>query len=205
MAYKKHPMHTIWLKKTELTGHTIQLVPLAEYHRDELLAAASDGCLWELWYTSVPSEAEMDKYITHVLEESKSGKALPFVVIHLPTGKIIGCTRYCQANPGIKRVEIGYTWYAKSHQRTPVNTECKYVMLRHAFEVVGCNSVELKTSYHNTKSKNAILRLGAKSDGIIRQNRLHKDGTIGDTAIYSILAHEWPAVRSGLVYKMKQI
>ncbi|MEL6977007.1 MAG: GNAT family protein, partial [Bacteroidota bacterium] len=175
-----------------------------EAHATDMIKAASDGQLWDIWYTSVPSEQNITNYISHALTEQASGKALPFVVVEKATGKIVGSTRYCSVDAPNRRVEIGYTWYAKSTQRTGVNTECKFLLLRHAFETLDAIAVEFKTNFFNFPSRNAILRLGARQDGIIRNHRIDKMGNIRDTVLFSILNSEWPVVKTSLDFKMRQ-
>ncbi len=193
-----------WLNETTLTGKIAKLVPLQKEHRDGLLAAASDGKLWELWYTSVPSEETIDQYIETALTEQLHGRSLPFTIIDISTNKIIGCTRYCNAVPNNRRLEIGYTWYAKSCHKTGINTECKYLLLQHAFEQLNCIAVEFKTHSHNKESKRAISRLGAKLDGIVRNHSIDKNGMIRDTCLYSIIQSEWAVVKFSLDFEMKK-
>ena len=189
-----------WLKNIELSGTNVKLVPLKYSHKNELLKAASDGELWNLWFTSVPSEKTIDSYIDKAIN---SNNMLPFAVIDTKTNSIIGSTRFCNAEPEHLRLEIGYTWYAKSAQKTGVNTECKLLLLTHAFEVLNCTAVEFRTHYFNTVSRNAILRLGAKQDGILRNHRMDADGTLRDTVVFSILKNEWPVVKKNLKHKLK--
>ncbi|WP_435624356.1 GNAT family N-acetyltransferase [Flagellimonas sp.] len=193
-----------WLNPIELEGNLAKLIPLEEVDRSEVLQAASDGNLWELWYTSVPSKDNLDAYVDFALQQESEGLALPFVVIEKSSGKVVGSTRYCSVDAPNRRVEIGYTWYAQSVQRTGINTECKYLLLQHAFETLDAIAVEFKTNFFNFPSRNAILRLGAKQDGIIRNHRIDKMGNIRDTVIFSILNSEWPAVKISLEHKMKK-
>ncbi|MEM8582859.1 MAG: GNAT family N-acetyltransferase, partial [Bacteroidota bacterium] len=157
-----------WQNPIVLSGARVDLRSLESSHQEELLTAASDGELWNLWYTSVPSEKTVARYVEAALEELHERRSLPFVVVHKETGKIIGSTRYCQIDEPNRRLEIGYTWYAKSYQRTGVNTECKYLLLKQAFEQYQTIAVEFKTNWFNFKSREAILRLGAKQDGVLR-------------------------------------
>jgi RimJ/RimL family protein N-acetyltransferase len=166
-----------------------------------LIQAASDGELWNLWYTSVPSENTINDYIDFALAENKAGRAHAFAIISKSTNKIIGSTRYCNAINN-NRVEIGYTWYAKSTQRTGINTECKLLLLNHAFEVLNCIAVEFRTNWHNIPSRNAIARLGAKQDGVLRNHLIDADGAYRDTVVFSITKEEWPTVKKSLTYKM---
>nr|WP_299342046.1 GNAT family protein [Allomuricauda sp.] len=193
-----------WLHPLELEGNLARLIPLKESHKPDLLEAASDGNLWELWYTSVPSVDTVDAYIDFALKQESQGLALPFVIVERASGKVVGSTRFCSVDAPNRRVEIGYTWYAQSVQRTGINTECKYLLLQHAFETLDAIAVEFKTNFFNFPSRNAILRLGAKQDGIIRNHRIDKQGNIRDTVIFSILNSEWPAVKTSLEYKMSK-
>lgn len=193
-----------WLNDITLKGCRVTLTPFSLDHRYMLVEAASDGALWELWYTSVPSEETIDHYIKVVLEEKEQGTALPFVVIDNESGQIIGSTRFCHALQEQRRVEIGYTWYAKSFQRTAVNTECKLLLLIHAFEVLDAIAVEFRTHWHNQASRAAIARLGAKQDGILRQFSRDEDGTYRDTVVFSILDSEWQTVKKGLLHKLSR-
>ena len=196
-------METNWLKDTlQFHGETISLLPLSSEHRKDLIEAAADGKLWEIWHTSVPSEETVEDYIEQALSQKSNGSGLPFVVIDSHSNKVIGSTRYCNADPDNRRLEIGYTWYAKSHQRTGVNTECKYLLLKHAFETLNCIAVEFKTNWHNHVSRQAIARLGAKQDGVLRNHRLNKDGSFRDTVVFSIIAQEWLNVKKSLEFEM---
>ncbi len=192
----------MWLKEVILEGKDVQLIPLRENHRDALLKAASDGELWNLWFTSVPSEATVDTYLNFAFEEQKAGRALPFTIIDKKTNTIIGTTRYCNASPDHKRLEIGYTWYAKSFQRSSRNTEAKLLLLTHAFEQLNCIAVEFRTHHKNEASRNAIARLGAKQDGILRQHQQLKDGSYRDTVVFSILNSEWNLVKQQLIKRL---
>lgn len=193
-----------WLQDTELLGKFVTLIPLQKSHRNSLIEAASDGKLWELWFTSVPSKETVDSYIDFALSEKDLGRSLPFVVVENSTDKIIGSTRFCNAEPEHKRLEIGYTWYSKSYQRTPVNTECKFLLLSHAFEKLDSIAVEFRTHFFNEASRKAISRLGAKQDGILRNHRIEEGGTIRDTVVFSILENEWKVVKKSLEFKLKR-
>ncbi|MEZ4943978.1 MAG: GNAT family protein [Cyclobacteriaceae bacterium] len=193
-----------WLNEIELEGDLVRLVPLRKDFRDNLVLAATDGELWKCWYTSVPSEKTIDAYTELVLDELIKDKALPFVVIEKKTNKVIGSTRFCNATPQHRRVEIGYTWYAKTYQKTGVNTECKYLLLTHAFDTLNCIAVEFRTHWYNTASRNAISRLGAKQDGVLRNHQIDAEGALRDTVVFSILREEWPTVRKSLLFKMNQ-
>ena len=191
------------LLETTLIGDKVSLEPLKITHKNELLKAASDGELWNLWVTSVPSEKTIDTYLNRALADYELGLALPFVVKLQATGEIIGSTRYCNIDSNNRRLEIGYTWYAKSYQRTGVNTECKFLLLRQAFEVLNCIAVEFKTHWYNTASRNAILRLGAKQDGVLRNHRIDEEGNIRDSVVFSIIREKWGTVKKNLQFKMK--
>ena len=166
------------------------------------MEATRDGELWKLWYTSVPSPEGMRAEIERRLELQRAGSMLPWTVRSLATGKIVGMTTYMNIDARYRRVEIGSTWYAKSAQRTPLNTECKLMLLAHAFESLACIAVEFRTGFFNHASRRAIERLGAKQDGILRSHQLYADGSLRDTVVYSIVAAEWPAVKQHLEFKL---
>jgi N-acetyltransferase len=191
-----------FLDPVRLTGDLVTLEPLNPDHHDELVTAASDGRLWELWYTSVPSPATMRADIAAKLAEQAEGTRLPFTVRRNDTGVAVGMTTYLNVEADVPRLEIGSTWTAVSAQRTGVNAESKLLLLAHAFEVLGCLAVEFRTHWHNRQSRAAIERLGAKQDGVLRHHRRMPDGTLRDTVVYSILQPEWPAVRNGLRARM---
>lgn len=193
-----------WLIETELKSKTVSLIPLRKEHAAALVEAAADGRLWELWFTSAPNESTVDDYVDFALSEQVAGRALPFVVVHNDTQKIVGTTRICNADGHNRRVEIGYTWYAKSHQRTAVNTECKRLLLGYAFETLAVIAVEFRTHWHNHTSRTAIARLGAKQDGVLRNHQKNADGSYRDTVVFSIIDHEWPMVKKSLEYKLRQ-
>lgn len=195
-------MNNHWLYETTLTGKLVTLAPLKREHADALIEAAADGELWNLWYTSVPSINTIDAYLDQAFKDQSDGRALLFAVIDNATQKIIGSTRYCNADTLNKRVEIGYTWYAKSFQKTGMNTECKYLLLTHAFETLGAIAVEFRTHWHNQASRAAIVRLGAKQDGILRNHQKSAEGIYRDTVVFSIIDQEWPTVKKNLEYKM---
>lgn len=188
-------------EEVELEAESIKLIPLKKEYARDLAIASSDGKLWELWFTSVPNQEKIDDYIAHALKEKDKGTALPFVVLDKKTNKIIGSTRFCNADLVNKRLEIGYTWYSKSYQRSSVNTECKSLLLRHAFEVLNAIAVEFRTHWHNQESRKAIARLGAKEDGVLR-NHQKINGVYRDTVVFSILDSEWPSVQINLAYKL---
>jgi RimJ/RimL family protein N-acetyltransferase len=185
-----------------LEGHGVRLEPLTIDHRDVLNAAASDGKLWELWFTSVPAPDETAKYIADALAGQQLGHMLPWVVRELDTKTIIGTTRYHDIVPVIDRVEIGYTWYAARWQRTHVNTACKLLLLMHAFETLRCAVVGLRTDRFNIASQRAIAALGARQDGILRHHQARRDGTARDSVMFSILAAEWTDVKRHLELRL---
>ncbi len=185
-----------------LDAHSVRLEPLAYEHQEGLAAAANDGKLWELWFTSVPEPALTHAYIKAALEGQKNGHMLPWAVRELTTGAIIGSTRYHDIVAPIDRVEIGYTWYARRWQRSRVNTVCKLLLLRHAFDEVGCKVVGLRTDNFNFASQRAIEALGAKRDGVLRHHSARPDGTVRDSVMYSILACEWPDVKRHLEFRL---
>jgi RimJ/RimL family protein N-acetyltransferase len=192
----------IEVRPTVLEGRGIRLEPLADAHHDALVAAASDGRLWELWYTAVAAPEGMRDYMAGALEGQRDGHMMPWVVRDLASGSVIGSTRYHDIAPAVDRVEIGYTWYAQSRQRTHVNTTCKLLLLAHAFETLGCKVVGLRTDNFNFRSQRAIEGLGAKKDGVIRHHALRRDGTVRDTVMYSILAAEWRDVKRHLELRL---
>lgn len=192
----------IKLEPCALEGFGVRLEPLTPAHESGLAAAAADGRLWELWFTMVPAPGETRSYIELALEGQRNGHMLPWAVRDLGSGDIVGSTRYHDILPAADRVEIGYTWYASSVQRTHVNTACKRLLLGHAFDTVGCKVVGLRTDNFNFRSQRAIEALGAKKDGVIRHHWPRRDGTIRDTVLYSILATEWPDVKRHLELRL---
>jgi N-acetyltransferase len=192
----------IQLAPIVLEGHGVRLEPLSYDHEPALNAAAADGALWELWFTTVPRPAEMHAYIQEALDGQQAGHMLPWAVRDLSTGVVAGTTRYHDIVREIDRVEIGYTWYARTWQRTGTNTSCKLLLLAHAFDVLGCAVVGLRTDSFNFRSQRAIEALGAKKDGVIRHSKIRTDGTVRDTVVYSILASEWPDVRRHLELRL---
>ena len=187
-----------------LEGYDLRREPLSADHLEGLQAAVSDGRLWELWYTTVPDPVGVAAYIAGALAGQDAGHMLPWAVRELATGTLIGSTRYHDIVPDIDRVEIGYTFYATRWQRTRVNTACKLLLFTHAFEVLRCAVVGLRTDNFNFRSQRAIERLGAKRDGVIRHHRARRDGSARDTIIYSVLAHEWPDVKRHLELKLRR-
>ena len=182
----------------------IRLEPMTEEHVPGLQKAARDGALWELWFTAVPAPDETEAYVTTALRGLRDGHMLPWVVRDLQSGEVIGSTRYHDIVAAIDRVEIGYTWYAESRQRSHVNTTCKLMLLTHAFDTLGCQVVGLRTDNFNFRSQKAIEALGAKKDGVIRHHLARKDGTVRDTHIYSILRGEWPDVKRHLEFRLQR-
>jgi RimJ/RimL family protein N-acetyltransferase len=185
-----------------LEGHGVRLEPLTPAHEQGLANAAADGRLWELWSTSVPEPSQTAAYITAALEGQRTGHMLPWAVRDLGTGAIVGTTRYHDIVPPIDRVEIGYTWYAASRQRSHVNTACKLLLLTNAFETLGCRVVGFRTDNFNFASQRAILALGAKHDGALRHHQARRDGTVRDSMMYSILLAEWPDVKRHLATRL---
>ncbi|MEO6192629.1 MAG: GNAT family protein, partial [Thermoanaerobaculia bacterium] len=171
-------------------------------HQDELLSAAADGKLWELWFTAVPEPGQTREYIANALAGQEAGHMLPWAVRELASGSLIGSTRYHDIVSPIDRVEIGYTWYAKHWQRSHVNTSCKLLLLGHAFDDLGCKVVGLRTDNFNFASQRAIEALGARKDGVLRHHQARRDGTARDSVMYSILASEWPDVRRHLELRL---
>lgn len=191
-----------WPEPVTLRGSHATLEPLSHARRDELIDAVRDGELWKLWYTLVPTPEQMEAEIDRRLEQQRKGTMLPFTIVDVASGKAAGMTTYMNIDADTKRIEIGSTWYRKSVQRTAMNTECKLLLLSHAFEVLDCVAVEFRTHFINHQSRRAIERLGAKLDGILRNHRRMSDGTLRDTCVYSILDSEWPMVRSHLTYQL---
>ena len=194
----------IKLAPITLEGHGIRLEPLTLEHEADLSAAAADGELWNLWFTSVPSPDETKTYIENALAGYKAGHMLPWAVRELTTGKIVGSTRYHDVIANIDRVEIGYTWYAKSWQKSHVNTVCKLLLLAHAFDTLSCKVVGLRTDNFNFNSQKAIEGLGAKKDGILRHHAIRRDGSVRDSVMYSILVTEWPGVKKHLRFRLSR-
>ena len=190
-----------WLSPVHLGGTHVALAPLAPEHHDGLVAAVRDGELWRLWYTAIPAPDAMRAEIERRLGLQAGGTMLPFTVFDA-AGRIVGMTSYMDADGVHRRVEIGSTWTAKSAQRGPLNTECKLLLLAHAFDTLGCIAVELRTHVLNQQSRRAIERLGARLDGILRNHRRMADGTLRDTCVYSVIDSEWPTVRTHLRWQL---
>lgn len=191
-----------WPEPVTLASARARLEPLAHRHHDDLVAAVSDGELWRLWYTFIPQPEKMKAEIDRRLGLQAAGSMLPFTVIDQATGKAVGMTTYMNIDATYKRVEIGSTWYGRSVQRSDLNTQCKFLLLRHAFESLDCIAVEFRTHFFNHQSRRGIERLGAKLDGILRSHQRATDGTLRDTCVYSIIASEWPTVKSHLTWQM---
>jgi N-acetyltransferase len=190
-----------WPDPVTLRGTHARLEPLSHAHHDGLVEAVKDGELWKLWYTSVPKAENMTKEIDRRLGLQKTGSMLPFTVFDA-ADKIAGMTTYMNIDANNRRVEIGSTWYAKRVQRTPLNTQCKLLLLTHAFEAIDCIAVEFRTHFFNHQSRRAIERLGAKQDGILRSHQIVPNGTLRDTVVYSIIAAEWPTVKAHLNFQL---
>lgn len=193
-----------WLEPVTLSGANVRLEPLEQRHCGGLIEAVKDGELWRLWYTSIPAPEEMEAEITRRRNLQAAGSMLPFAVVDPASGKAVGMTTYMNADAAHKRVEIGSTWYRRSVQRTPINTQCKLLLLTHAFETLGCIAVEFRTHFFNHASRRGIERLGAKLDGILRNHQRAADGTLRDTCVYSIIASEWPTARSHLNWQLSR-
>ena len=188
-----------------LEGRGIRLEPLEPQHADDLTAATSDGRLWELWFTSVPEPENVGRYIADAKAGLAAGHMLPWAVRDLASARVIGTTRYHDIVPAIDRVEIGWTWYGLSWQRSHVNTTCKLLLFQHAFETLGCKVVGLRTDNFNFRSQRAIEALGAKRDGVIRHHYSRRDGSVRDSVMYSVLAAEWPDVKRHLVTRLERV
>ena len=189
---------------TILEGHGVRLEPLGPDHHDGLVAAATDGKLWELWFTSVPDPGGTADYIAAALAGQRAGHMLPWAVRDLATDTIVGSTRYHDIVTSVDRVEIGWTWYSASRQRSRVNSACKLLLMTHAFETLGCQVVGFRTDSFNLPSQRAIEALGAKKDGVLRHHFRRRDGSVRDSVMYSVLASEWPAVRRNLQWRLSR-
>lgn len=189
-------------QRATLEDARVRLEPMSVAHVASLDAAAADGELWNIRVTSVPAPGETRAYVEAALTGHEQGHMLPFVVIDKPSGKVIGSTRYHDIVPAVERLEIGYTWYRKSSQRTHVNTTCKLLLMTHAFETLGARLVGWRTDLDNHASQKAIERLGARKDGVLRHHALRRDGTVRDTVMYSLLAGEWPEVKARLQHAL---
>ena len=194
----------VWPKPSTLSLHNVRLEPLSKDHLDDLIVAVKDGKLYNHWYTSIPEPKDMNAEINRRLDLQNKKSMLPFAVISMRSNKAVGMTTYMNIDQDNKRVEIGSTWYAKSVQRTSLNTECKLMLLEHAFERLDCICVEFRTHFMNHQSRRGIERLGAKLDGILRSNAIQKNGSIRDTAVYSIIKNEWSSGRANLEYQISK-
>jgi len=192
-----------WLEPVTLRGAHAHLEPLSPNHFDGLVEAVKDGELWKLWYTSVPTVENMRKEIDRRLGLQAAGSMLPFTVFDA-AGQIAGMTTYMNVDTPNRRVEIGSTWYAKRVQRTALNTQCKLLLLQHAFEKLDCIAVEFRTHFFNHQSRRGIERLGARQDGILRNHQIAPNGTLRDTVVFSIIASEWPTVKAHLSYQLNE-
>lgn len=190
------------LTPTALTGRIVRLEPLSHDHTAGLIDAVTDGELWNLWYTHIPTPEGMSAEIDRRLALQDAGSMIPFATRDLRTDRLIGMTTYMNIDASVPRVEIGSTWNAKSSQGTGTNAESKLLLLTYAFEVWNCPAVEFRTSWHNRQSRAAIERLGAKLDGVLRQHSYTDDGSLRDTCVYSVIAAEWPQVRASLRYRL---
>ena len=193
---------TRFIEPVTLRGHVATLEPLTREHTPGLAQAAEDGDLWRLWYTSIAPPDDMGDYVATALDMRDRQDAMPFAVRDNASGDIVGCTRFFNVDAKNRRLEIGHTWYAKRVQRTSLNTECKLLLLTHAFEALDCIAVEFRTHWFNHASRTAIARLGAKQDGVLRNHQLMPDGVKRDTVVFSIIDSEWPAVRQHLRFQL---
>jgi RimJ/RimL family protein N-acetyltransferase len=193
-----------FVEPVTLKGQYATLEPLAREHEADLKRAAADGELWQLWYTSVPAPDKTGEYIDAALKMRQDLGAMPFVVRDNGAGEIVGCTRYFNVDARNRRLEIGHTWYATRAQRTAINTECKLLLLTHAFERLKCIAVEFRTHWFNHASREAIARLGAKQDGVLRNHQISPDGSYRDTVVFSVIENEWPAVKRHLGFLLER-
>lgn len=193
-----------WVEPLLLQGSRASLAPLAQSHANDLAGAVRDGELWKLWYTLIPPPDQMAGFIDQRLSAQAKGTCLPFVVLDNASGKALGMTNYLNIDADHRRLEIGGTWYRKSVQRSQINTECKLMLLGHAFEALHSIAVEFRTHFFNHQSRRGIERLGAKLDGILRSHQLASNGTLRDTCVYSIVASEWPTVKAHLTWQMEK-
>lgn len=191
-----------WLSPVTLQDDRVALVPLSHDHAADLTEAVKDGALWTLWYTSIPAPEKMAAEIDSRLALQAQGSMLPFAVLDRTTGKAVGMTTYMHVDAANKRVEIGATWYRKSVQRTTLNTRAKLLLLEYAFDTLNCIAVEFRTHFFNRQSRQAIERLGAKLDGVLRSHQIARNGTLRDTCVYSILPAEWPTVKASLRFRI---
>jgi RimJ/RimL family protein N-acetyltransferase len=192
-----------FIEPVTLAGRHVQLEPLAAGHHDALVEAASDGELWKLWYTSVPSPQALRSWLETALSMRAEGD-MPFVIRDMRDGSIVGSTRCFRVDALNRRLEIGHTWHARRAQRSGINTEAKLLLLGHAFEALQCIAVEFRTHWMNHQSREAIARLGARQDGVLRNHQRMADGTLRDTVVFSIIESEWPAVKRHLQHKLER-
>lgn len=195
---------TIWPEPFAASGKLAAVAPLGPDHLADLEEAAADGDLHRLWYTTVPKPEDVEAEIRRRLDLQQQGSMLPFAILDATSSKAVGMTTYMNIDAANRRLEIGSTWYRRSVQRSGINTECKLLLLSHAFEQLDCIAVEFRTHVINRQSRNAIERLGAKQDGILRSHMILANGTVRDTVVYSILSSEWPTVRTNLIWLMEQ-
>ena len=193
-----------WLEPITLTGTRVTLEPLSFDHHDGLVAALNDGEMWNLWYTSIPTPDRLRAEIERRLRLQAAGSMLPFTVRENAGGRVVGMTTYMNVEEAHRRVEIGSTWYGRSVQRTGLNSQCKLLLLSHAFDQLRCIAVEFRTHFFNRQSRNAIERLGAKLDGILRNHQIGSNGTLRDTCVYSIISGEWPTVKANLMAGLQE-
>ena len=193
-----------WLEPFSVQGEYVSVIPMGLEHQSDLEEAASDGDLHRLWYTNIPKPDEVKSEIERRLNLQECGSMLPFSIIQNCSGKVVGMTTYMNIDDANHRLEIGSTWYRKSVQRSALNTECKLLLIRHVFEELECIAVEFRTHFINKQSRKAIERLGAKFDGVLRSHMKMTNGTIRDTAIYSIIASEWPMVEANLIWMLEK-
>ena len=191
-----------WPQAVSLEGNLVSAVPLSVEHTSDLIESADDGGLHQLWYTSIPTPDGVPAEIERRLALQATGSMLPFAIVDNASGRAVGMTTYMHIDATNRRVEIGSTWYRRSVQRSGLNTECKYLLLRHAFEALACNAVEFRTHFMNHQSRRAIERLGAKLDGILRQHMIMPNGSLRDTCVYSIISPEWPTIKTHLEWQM---
>jgi RimJ/RimL family protein N-acetyltransferase len=194
-----------WFSELVLETKNIKLLPINISHKTDLINASADGNLSDLWFTNVPTINNIDNYITKAIEDFKQDNGLAFIVVDKKANKVIGTTRYTNAAPEHRRLEIGYTWYSRTFQKTYVNSECKLLLLTHAFEALQAIAVEFRTNWYNFPSRNAIARLGAKQDGVLRNHQILSDGSLRDTVVFSIIESEWKTCKRALIYKIEQI
>lgn len=195
---------SVWPDLFTAEGNFVSVVPLTMEHHDDLVDAAGDGDLHRLWYTKIPAPENVGAEIERRLGLRAAGSMLPFAIVEKASGRAVGMTTYMNIEAANRRLEIGSTWYRQSVQRSPLNTECKLLLLQHAFEVLDCICVEFRTHFMNLQSRRAIERLGAKLDGVLRSNMIMANGTIRDTAVYSIIASEWPSVKANLTWQLEK-